>query len=145
MSDDQIPIPLHDLQRVALNSLTFFKIVNNSKNKTVDFVSRAASPYTTETPNPTKSKIPKMELRTETMFVVPEIDLKSLNAAVNAEQELQEEDIKSPDKNIFWTINYDRFNREFRDQVTRTLFLLKLILLFTMFHFKKYKRQHGKF
>jgi hypothetical protein len=56
------------------------------------------------------------------MFFVPDIEIKSLNTAVNAEQEPQEEDIKSPDKNIFWTINYDRFNREFRDQVNLTLF-----------------------
>jgi hypothetical protein len=86
------------------------------------FYFRAASPYTTETPNPTPAKIPKMELRTETMFFVPDIEIKSLNTAVNAEQEPQEEDIKSPDKNIFWTINYDRFNREFRDQVNLILF-----------------------
>jgi len=50
------------------------------------------------------------------MFIVPELELKALNLAVNAENELQEEDIKSADKNVLWTINYDRFNREFRDQ-----------------------------
>jgi len=50
------------------------------------------------------------------MFNVPELELKALNLAVNAENELQEEDIKSADKNVLWTINYDRFNREFRDQ-----------------------------
>ena len=50
------------------------------------------------------------------MFIVPELELKALNLAVNAENELQEEDIKSADKHVLWTINYDRFNREFRDQ-----------------------------
>jgi hypothetical protein len=55
------------------------------------------------------------------MFIVPDLELKALNLAVNAENELQEEDIKSADKNVLWTINYDRFNREFRDQVRRFL------------------------
>jgi len=32
------------------------------------------------------------------MFNVPELELKALNLAVNAENELQEEDIKSADK-----------------------------------------------
>ena len=43
--------------------------------------------------------------------------MKALILAVDADKDLQEEDIKSADKHILWSINYDRFNREFRDQV----------------------------
>ena len=51
------------------------------------------------------------------MFTVPEVEMKALILAVDADKDLQEEDIKSADKHILWSINYDRFNREFRDQV----------------------------
>jgi hypothetical protein len=51
------------------------------------------------------------------MFLAPELEMKALILAVDAEKDLQEEDIKSADKHILWSINYDRFNREFRDQV----------------------------
>ena len=60
-----------------------------------------------------RAKVPKLELRKETMFVVPEVDVKSLTVAVDA----NDDDVNSVDKNVLWTINYDRFHREFRDQV----------------------------
>ena len=52
------------------------------------------------------------------MFYLPELEMKALILAVDGEKDLLEEDIKSADKHILWSINYDRFNREFRDQVS---------------------------
>jgi hypothetical protein len=51
------------------------------------------------------------------MFIVPELDMRSLTAAVDADVSTDVNDLDSPDKNVLWMINYDRFNREFRDQV----------------------------
>jgi hypothetical protein len=39
-----------------------------------------------------------------------------------------DENADSPDRNILWTINYDRFNREFRDQA-RLHFILPTFIM----------------
>ena len=49
------------------------------------------------------------------MFLVPELDVRSMNITVDADGDVNDADCA--DKSILWTINYDRFNREFRDQV----------------------------
>ena len=59
--------------------------------------------------------MPKLEVKKETMFLVPELDVRSMNITVDADGDVNDADCA--DKSILWTINYDRFNREFRDQV----------------------------
>jgi hypothetical protein len=76
---------------------------------------RAPSSSSLETSG--SAKVPKLELKKETMFIVPELDMRSLTAAVDTDVSTDVNDLDSSDKNVLWMINYDRFNREFRDQV----------------------------
>ena len=82
------------------------------------FFCRVPTPYTAKNPDPDMQTLP--ELENDHVFKVPDINFKSLIDAVEKSEE--EPDYELIDNNneeskILWQINYERFNREFRDQV----------------------------
>lgn len=69
--------------------------------------------YLTRVPVPVNEgdAVPRLELDEAKCFSLPHIDLNVLNDLLNGKAS----DI--PDKDIYWGVNYDKFNQEFRDQL----------------------------
>ena len=84
------------------------------------FLCRIPSPYTEENPDPGMVALPNLEIQDEELFKVPEINFRSIKEALDKcdldpDHEL---DLKNEDEcKILWRLNYERFQREFRDQI----------------------------
>merc|ERR1719266_1481083 len=89
------------------------------------FLCRAQSPYlnTISDPDPPIRPFPQLTMTEAYIYQVPDINFKAIINAVNAVDETEEENLEQPDleardeAKILWCVNYERFQREFRDQV----------------------------
>ena len=92
-------------------------------NQLVDcqFLCRLPSPYTLENPNPDIAIIPFLQQNQTEIYAVPEINFKEIKEAIDKvdEDPDYEMEIKEgkDDAKILWRLNYERFQREFRDQI----------------------------
>ncbi|XP_063704620.1 DNA-directed RNA polymerase III subunit RPC3 [Culicoides brevitarsis] len=77
------------------------------------FVELVSLEYIARTPVPVSENeaVPKLEIDEGKLFVVPTIDLNVLNDLLN------DKSVEIPDKDVYWGVNYDKFNQEFRDQL----------------------------
>lgn len=97
------------------------EILKKFKNKFIElvdcqFLIRLGSPYTPEDPEPSLKILPKLSLEEREMFELPEINFKKIQEFLE-DEELQAKDQDFPDCKILWRLNYERFDREFRDQI----------------------------
>lgn len=65
----------------------------------------------------------------EGAFLVPELDIRQINKVVKSEG--NGDNVIWSDKSVFWMVNVERFNQEFRDQVLNHLNTVRM----TFFHF----------
>uniref|UniRef100_A0A336MMU8 DNA-directed RNA polymerase III subunit RPC3 n=1 Tax=Culicoides sonorensis TaxID=179676 RepID=A0A336MMU8_CULSO len=70
--------------------------------------------YLMRMPEPTSTEseaVPKLTIDDGKLFVLPKIDLNTLNELLKGNS------AEIPDKDIYWGVNFDRFHQEFRDQL----------------------------
>ncbi|GFY71000.1 DNA-directed RNA polymerase III subunit RPC3 [Trichonephila inaurata madagascariensis] len=66
--------------------------------------------------SPENGKVPNLSISEKEMFIVPEIKLHLLEANTDEEQAAKRQKVDFPDSEIYWRINYDRFQQFFRDE-----------------------------
>ena len=101
-------------------------VVKNLRSRFIEladclFLCRVPSPYTRDEPDPPVKPIPQLVIEDKDLFKVPGVNFKALVEAVEkCEEDEPDRDFQCNDKEsrqILWRINYERFQREFRDQV----------------------------
>ena len=105
-----------------LNTSDVIKTLKNKFTELVDcqFLCRIPTPYTLEDPEPQLKNLPKLVSEESNLFTVPDIPFKLIVEAVDKSDEDPDHadfDLKDDKSKILWRINYERFQREFRDQV----------------------------
>ena len=109
---------------------TMADILKGLKTKFVEltdcqFLCRIPTPYTKDQPNPAIVALPNLENVEEDLFKVPDMNFKAVKEALekldeDPDHELQlsgGDKVEENETKILWRLNFERFQREFRDQI----------------------------
>ena len=109
---------------------TMGDILKGLKTKFVEltdcqFLCRIPTPYTKDQPNPAIVALPNLENVEEDLFKVPDMNFKAVKEALekldeDPDHELQlsgGDKVEENETKILWRLNFERFQREFRDQI----------------------------
>lgn len=101
------------LSKNAENSVTLGQL----KDK---FISLVMAKYLVRIPYSQEDKpVPNLIIQDKELHLIPEIDLKQIATAKSGQT------CNYPDKNIYWTVNFDRFHQDMRDKIIVTAFTRK--------------------
>lgn len=84
------------------------------------FISLVTAKYLVRMPYSEEDKpVPSLIIQDKELHLIPEIDLKQIVSARSGQT------YSYTDKNIYWTVNFDRFHQDMRDKIIVTAFTRK--------------------